>query len=193
MQDKEQTIQAGKLPFNQKDYAKKYYQQNKDRILKYSKERHKNGAPPARKLYNQRKVKIHSAYNIKWRDQNRETFREGRKLYMREYYRNNKQIISLRNCIAGAFNRIKKGKPAKTETLLGCTWEEAKSHIESLFLPGMTWENHGRSPGCWELDHIRPVTSFSINDMHLMNIITNFQPLWVEDNKIKGNRWHAAV
>lgn len=60
---------------------------------------------------------------------------------------------------------IKNQKAYKTdhmEKLLGCTFEEAKIHIEKQFLPGMTWENH--SLYGWHIDHIRPCASFDLTD-----------------------------
>ena len=49
----------------------------------------------------------------------------------------------------------------------------------------MYWENHGE----WHIDHIRPVSSFTEKDMHLMNHISNLQPLWAEDNLLKSDNW----
>ena len=89
---------------------------------------------------------------------------------------------NIRAAVSCAFTRIKQNKPADTQTLLGCTWEEAKSHFESLFLEGMGWSNHGE----WHIDHIRPVSSFGPNELKLMNHISNLQPLWARDNIKKG-------
>ena len=91
----------------------------------------------------------------------------------------------LRKAVLSAFERIKKNKPAKTLELLGCTWEEAKAHIESLFQEGMTWENHGKGDDKWHIDHIRPVCSFEDHELHLMNHISNLRPLWQKDNLAK--------
>lgn len=75
-------------------------------------------------------------------------------------------------------------KSASTEKLLGCSFEQLKSHLESQFLPGMTWENYGE----WEIDHRTPLAAFDLTDpeqqskaCHFMNL----QPLWGEDNARK--------
>ena len=100
----------------------------------------------------------------------------------------------LRKAVHSAFDRIKKNKPAKTLELLGCTWEEAKYHIESLFQEGMTWENHGVGDDKWHIDHIRPVCSFEDHELHLMNHISNLRPLWQKDNLSKiGNDRKQSV
>lgn len=90
----------------------------------------------------------------------------------------------LRWSLRDAFRRIRKNKPAKTEELLGCSWEEAKAHFESLFQEGMSWDNHGE----WHIDHIKPVCSFTVEDIHLMNHISNLQPLWANENTSKGGK-----
>lgn len=74
---------------------------------------------------------------------------------------------------------------------LGCTIEELKAHLESLFQPDMSWDNFGRIPGvkCWEVDHITPLSSFdlTIREQFLQAAhYTNLQPLWAIDNMRKG-------
>jgi hypothetical protein len=92
--------------------------------------------------------------------------------------------IKLRSAVHNAFYRIGKNKPTDTQTLLGCSWEEAKAHIESLFKEGMSWENHGE----WHIDHIIPVAYFrQIQNLDSMNHISNLQPLWAEENIEKSD------
>ena len=87
-----------------------------------------------------------------------------------------------------SFQRIKQNKFAKTEKLLGCSYEEAKRSIESKFEKGMDWSNHGRGSGKWNIDHIRPVVDFKKDELHLMNHISNLQPLWFSDNQLKKDK-----
>lgn len=70
---------------------------------------------------------------------------------------------------------------------LGCSIEEFKIYIESKFLPGMTWDNHGQYG--WHIDHIQPLASFDLSDPEQCKIAchyTNLQPLWWIDNLQKG-------
>jgi hypothetical protein len=73
-------------------------------------------------------------------------------------------------------------KPACTEKWQGCTAEELKTYLESIFTEGMTWKNYGE----WHVDHIRPVCSFSAEEWEQINHYTNLRPLWAEDNIAKS-------
>lgn len=82
-------------------------------------------------------------------------------------------------------------KCASTLQLLRCTPAEACKHIESLFQPGMTWENRGE----WHIDHIRPLASFDMLNPEHQRIAChylNLQPLWGVDNLRKGDTWQSA-
>lgn len=71
--------------------------------------------------------------------------------------------------------------------LLGASIDVVRKHIESQFLPGMTWENHGMKG--WHIDHIIPCDSFDLRDMDEQKRCFNYknlQPLWAEDNLEKG-------
>jgi len=70
---------------------------------------------------------------------------------------------------------------------LGCTIPELRTHLESLFQPGMTWENWGRKG--WHIDHIEPLASFDLTDRQQFLRAchyTNLQPLWAADNLRKS-------
>ena len=94
----------------------------------------------------------------------------------------------LRKSVYNALKRLSQNKTCDTQKLLGCTWIEAKQHFEKLFTEGMNWNNHGKGKGKWNIDHIRPVSSFTKKDLHLMNNICNLQPLWAEENTEKSDK-----
>jgi hypothetical protein len=106
---------------------------------------------------------------------------------MQRYYSdtNFRLVYLLRGRIRTA---IKKGcKSAQTMELLGCSIEEVKSHLESQFTEGMTWDNHGE----WHIDHIIPCASFDLTDPEQQKKCfhyTNLQPLWASENISKGAR-----
>jgi hypothetical protein len=72
---------------------------------------------------------------------------------------------------------------------LGCSVEELKTHLESKFQTGMTWENWGRGFGKWNIDHVMPLSAFDLTERAQFLIAcnyTNLQPLWYEENQSKG-------
>jgi hypothetical protein len=76
----------------------------------------------------------------------------------------------------------------RTRQLIGCSPGFLRNHLESLFKPGMTWENYGE----WHVDHIVPISWFPFKkDSSLVFVAshwTNLQPLWATENLAKGNR-----
>lgn len=170
-----------------KAYRKDYNQKTKSlRKAKY--EAHKKENPEYlrhhSRLYKQRhSEKIKKQTKI---------YNELNKSKRRLYYKNREQTDflfackqKLRRAVYSAFRRIKENKPTNTLQLLGCSWEEAKAHFESKFQEGMTWQNHGE----WHIDHIRPVASFAEHELHLMNHISNLQPLWASVNMNKKHKY----
>lgn len=72
-----------------------------------------------------------------------------------------------------------------SEQMLGCDWQELKSHIEQQFRDGMDWDNIGE----WEVDHIVPLSSAkTIEDVIRLSHHTNLQPLWAYENRAKGSK-----
>lgn len=79
-------------------------------------------------------------------------------------------------------------KPRKRKVLenIGCTIEEYKIYIESLFLPGMSWENRKE----WEIDHVKPLRpkiEITMEELTERLHYTNTKPLWKDDNRSKHN------
>jgi hypothetical protein len=168
---------------------KDYYEINKENVKQKNKD------------WSEKNKKYLSEYKKKYYQNNIETRKEYTKLY---YEKNKNKIINrhnkkykndyvykfkhnLRTLILGSFKRNSNQfkKDSKTETILGCTIEEFRVYIQSLFLKGMALENHGE----WHLDHIIPLASAtSEEEIIKLNHYTNFQPLWAKDNLSKGCR-----
>jgi len=114
------------------------------------------------------------------------------RLWCKKQYETNPQYVlaaRLRSRTKKAIKYQGGYKSATTEKLLGCTFEEAKIHIEKQFLEGMSWENHGE----WHIDHIRPCASFDLTDPEQQKLCchyTNLQPLWAHDNLSKHDKWN---
>jgi len=171
---------AKNLPETTKKYRKKnadkiaeYRKKNADKIAKQKKEYRKKNAD---KIAKQRK---------EYRKKNRDKIAK----YERERYQTN-LFCKLQRRIHEHCGRIAKAtkykKTMPSLKYLGCTLEEFKTHIESKWQEGMTWENHAHDG--WHMDHIVPIDWFVKNsdDPWKANHFKNLQPMWANDNFSKG-------
>lgn len=98
---------------------------------------------------------------------------------------NYKIQMNLRSRMYQAIKKELKGGSAVRD--LGCSIEELKTHLESQFQSGMTWENWSRNG--WHIDHIVPLASFDLTNreefLKAANY-TNLQPLWAKENYSKN-------
>ena len=142
------------------------------------------------KNYRQTHHKCNSNYLKEYRKTHKEQIRYQKRRYERIRYGNDPEYKLkkyLRRKIASSIN----GKMFYKHSveLLGCTIEEFRGYIESLFSPGMTWSNW--SSNGWHLDHIIPVSFFnfsSAEDQRRCFHYTNIRPLWAKDNLSKRNK-----
>jgi len=101
-------------------------------------------------------------------------------------------------------NAIKKGgykKNSKSETILGCTFDVFKTHLENLFEPWMSWDNYGNpkdniyTPNkTWDIDHVIPLaTAQNENDIIALNHYTNLKPLCSYQNRFIKKDKHVVL
>tara|TARA_Y100000034_G_scaffold77920_1_gene93687 strand:+ start:576 stop:947 length:372 start_codon:yes stop_codon:yes gene_type:complete len=69
---------------------------------------------------------------------------------------------------------------------------QLKKHIENQFQQGMTWDNWGNTPGCWNIDHIYPQSRLLYDSVEHPNFqkcwsLKNLQPMWWEENVAKSD------
>lgn len=88
-------------------------------------------------------------------------------------------------------------KTAGLSKMLGYAADDLRRHLESKFLPGMSWANYGTA---WQIDHIRPVASFvfqttSDPSFRACWALSNLRPCWKEYNQRKGRKqdWAARA
>lgn len=140
------------------------------------------------------------AEKLEWeranRDKRREKIREEDKRYKNSLTGVRKTIYHLRSSIGTLIRRNRRGQKAgrKIEELTGWKVAELITHLESLFVDGMTWENYGNKPGQWSIDHIRPISSFAVGELGDAEFrtcwaLSNLRPLWHIENVRKGDRW----
>lgn len=167
----------------------KRYANNRDKIIAQSKDyRAKNKDKRCRyeKKYREDNVDKMKEYQREYRSENLDKINE----YHRTRYNTNPQA-KIRQRLASRIRQVVKNKStrksADTMTLTGTTLEKLIAHMESLFLPGMTWENHGK----WHIDHIKPCSSFDLTDPEQQRACfnwSNLQPLWALDNMKKSDK-----
>ncbi len=97
----------------------------------------------------------------------------------------------VRNLLSSRMRRaIKNAKKSEsTMQLTGISLDGLRAHLESLWQPGMTWENHGLKG--WHIDHILPCASFDLSDPEQQRKCfhySNLQPLWAIDNIRKKDK-----
>ena len=145
-------------------------------------------------------------YNEKNRDlinENQRAYYSKNKETIAEYHKENRDLTNeyrrkrlsecpvlniqdrLRRRTTYAFKIMGYTKPGKTETLLGASWQTVKTHIESQFKIGMSWDNRGQ----WEIDHIVPYASAkTVDDVIKLTHYKNLQPLWKSENRSKAGK-----
>lgn len=113
--------------------------------------------------------------------------------YQRNKYKNDPRY-RMKRILRSRFYEVvtEEYKSKSVMKLLGCEIQELKEHIEKQFVEGMSWENYGE----WHVDHIRPCSSFDLNDDEHQKTCfhyKNMQPLWGKDNMSKGSRWEEEL
>ena len=187
-----------------KEQRKEYYLKNREKLKEYSKEY---------RLKNRESIKEYRLKNKERIEEQRKEYTLKNKEYTSElrrgyYLKNRKQNIKnqikyhkykyqtdinfrLLNICRSRTLKALKGfdKSASTIKLLGCTSDELRQHIESLFKSGMTWENQGK--GGWDIDHIKACFHFNLADPEQQRACfnwSNLQPLEHIANIKKGAR-----
>lgn len=98
-----------------------------------------------------------------------------------------KLSITLRDSVYRCFKKTRWLKTNKTAIIIGCDYNIAKKHIERQFKKGMTWQNHGKGDGNWNIDHIMPLASAkNKEDLIILCHYTNLRPMWSKENIQKG-------
>ena len=154
------------------------------------------------KIYNNQNTEIKNEYAKKYRENNKNKINE----YAKNYRKNNAELIkakqntklkndvlyklkhNTRTLIRNSFKNKNLNKNSKTYQILGCSFEEFKSHLESKFELWMNWDNRGLYNGelnyGWDIDHITPLDSaITEEDVIRLNHYTNLQPLCSKVNR----------
>lgn len=144
-------------------------------------EEHKSKEKRQKEEYFRKRRDQKAKYDIEYRNRNKRRIQEYKKNW--EQKNRDNPIRKIKTNLRRRVMHVLKGnlKADKTFALIGCTAEEFKRHLESLWLPGMSWENYGE----WHIDHIRECFRFDLSDPEQQRICfhyTNQRPLWKRDN-----------
>ena len=193
---------------NKRQYNKKYYLNNRNKILQHRKlfrKSHKKDFRDIDKLnYLKNREKILQK-RIRYRKINREQI----KTYMSIYRKKNKKKLQVQH-MKYILNRLKTNieykiecnlrsrlyqvlkkinKSESTMKLVGCSIKFFKNYYESKFTKGMSWEKVMN--GEIHCDHIIPCASFDLikpSEQKKCFHYTNLQPLWAKDNLQKSKK-----
>ena len=190
---------------------------NKQQVLRILKENGVKLGPSGRRNIGGKKVA-----DKKWRDSNKEYMtnkskiwyeqnKEHRKEYLKEYREKNiekirevkrtyektrkhndplyKLISNFRTAVYQVLKENNVDKNRHYFEILKYTPDELIIHLEEKFTDEMSWDNYG----IWHVDHIRPISSFNIQeigDESFMECwsLNNLQPLWGDENIRKSNK-----
>jgi len=146
---------------------REYYLKNRKKYLEYRKKYY---------LKNKEKVNKQSVVRINERKNTDEQF---------------KLKCNIRCLIHSTIKLSGYRKNSKTTEILGCTFEEFKTYLESKFESWMNWDNYGNWDGqpkelnvSWDIDHKIPISSAKTEgDVIRLNHYSNLQPLCSYENR----------
>jgi hypothetical protein len=127
------------------------------------------------------------AADRRYRTKDLESVRSNQRRYENERYRTDPEYRLRRILRARVAKALEGSRAGSAVRDLGCTVQEFRRHLESKFLPSMTWDKRSE----WHIDHIKPLASFDLTDREQFLEAchySNMQPLWAFDNQSKGDR-----
>ena len=165
-----------------KKKGKEYRENNKDLFSVRRKEYWKNLSESEKEEINKRKKELYHEKNEQYRKSKNEYFKN--KIKTDPLFKLSRTIRCL---IKNSLKRKYTDKSKRTIEILGCSFEQFYSYLESKFDENMNWDNQGTY---WQLDHIKPISlAKDENEVYELNHYTNFQPLYWRDNISKSNNY----
>jgi len=184
-------------------YRKQYYQTHKEERATYQRE-HKETVNVSKKRYIERNPEKRRRQSLNYYYSHRDEIKE--RAYEKRIETNKKRVNYInsnpnaklshnyRTLILRAMGR-KKIEHSRAIELLGCSIEEFRLHLASLWVEGMDWSNYGRGRGKWSIDHTIPISYFTLTDWGEAKKAfhyTNCVPMWYSQNASKSNRYSGG-
>lgn len=152
-----------------REYDRKYYQDNREYYLEY-------GRGYSRKWYQDNR-EHHLEYNRKWREKNRERYLEYNREYARKWSKENPDKCNAKNA-----NR----RAAKLQR----TYDGFEEELELAYKWASDISEFLDSPGWSHVDHIVPLQGDIVSGLHVPH---NLEVVPAEENLSKGNRFVPFV
>ena len=174
---------SGRRFIGGREVAMKKYE-SKPQTKERKKENHKTWSEKNREHLNE--------YHKEWREKNIDKQREKKRNY-EKYRKDTDPIYKLINNFRTAVYQVLKESNVQKNghyfEILKYSPDELIIHLEERFTGEMSWDNYG----VWHVDHIRPISSFNIQeigDESFMECwsLKNLQPLWGDENIRKSNK-----
>jgi len=174
---------SGRRFIGGREVAMKKYE-SKPQTKERKKENHKTWSEKNRERLN--------VYHKEWRENNIDKHRKNK----RDYEKNRKAIDPIYKLInnfrTAIYQVLKESNVQKNGhyfEILKYSPDELITHLEEKFTGEMSWDNYG----IWHVDHIRPISSFNIQEIGdelFMECwsLKNLQPLWGDENIRKSNK-----
>ena len=173
-----------------------WYERNKEKVKAKQKQYYKDNLEKIKEYRKNNKDKIRES-NYNYYVNNNNIINEKRMVKWKEKYQND-QLFKIKHIVRSAIRRsmVKKklDNVTTSEILLGCSYEEFKTYLESKFESWMNWDNYGLYNNTknfgWDIDHIIPLsTAKTVEDIIKLCHYTNLQPLCSYTNRyIKRNK-----
>lgn len=165
-----------------------YYHENREKVAAKKKEKLASRTPEQKEKAAMKRKESRANRTPEQIEKDRETKRASvaRQRQTDPCYR---VLRNIRNAVSKELLGVRKDHAGPKDgycKYVGCSKETLKTHIESLFKDGMSWENHGK---VWHLDHIVPI-SLGKKDFTLLLKLShykNLQPLFAVENIRKGD------
>lgn len=182
-------------PTCNKCWARKYRQNNKEKIANTINNWRKNNIERHKESGRQWRInnKEHKGEQCRqWRLNNIDRVRIASNNYQKRKELADPSYKVARR-LRARFYKLLKNKDKQSYHVLSkyvsYTYDDAVSHIESLFEPGMSWDNYGVYG--WHIDHIKPLCSFDLtNKDEIIQAwqLSNLRPIWCTDNWEKSKQ-----
>jgi len=179
-------------------YDKKYYEQNKNKILDRKKKYREDNPEKIKEIQKRCREKNRDKIAAAKREYNRKN-KHKRAAHMRKRRKEDSRFRLYGNFSSQIWFALKEKKAKrKWEALVGYSLQDLITHLESLWEPWMNWDNYGNpnkdQTNCWHIDHIIPQSAFDFKtpedeQFRLCWALNNLRPCEAKVNIAKGNKF----